>query len=75
MCIRDRDYSDLSNKYANILRTGDIKFQANLEYRPRIWGDLYGAPVSYTHLDVYKRQDTRGRVEHTKALRDSWLRN
>lgn len=38
-----QDYSDLSNKYANILRTGDIKFQANLEYRPRIWGDLYGA--------------------------------
>ena len=26
-------------------------------------------------IDVYKRQDTRSRVEHTKALRDSWLRN
>ena len=39
----EQDYSALSNKYANILRTGDIKFQANLEYRPKIWGDLYGA--------------------------------
>ena len=38
-----QDYSVISNKYANILRTGDIKLQANLEYRPRIWGDLYGA--------------------------------
>lgn len=26
----EQDYSALSNKYANILRTGDIKFQANL---------------------------------------------
>ena len=38
-----QNYSALENKYANILRTGDIKFQMNLEYRPRIYGDLYGA--------------------------------
>ena len=38
-----QDYNFLGNKYANILRTGDIKLQMNLEYRPRIYGDLYGA--------------------------------
>ena len=38
-----QDYSALGNKYANILRTGDIKLQANIEYRPRLYGDLYGA--------------------------------
>ncbi|MDL2265357.1 BamA/TamA family outer membrane protein [Parabacteroides sp. OttesenSCG-928-G21] len=31
------------NKYAYIDRTGDIKFEANLEYRFRIAGDLNGA--------------------------------
>ena len=39
----EQNYSAVGNKYANILRTGDIKLQANLEYRPKIWGDLYGA--------------------------------
>ena len=38
-----QDYSTINNKYANILRTGDIKLQANIEYRPRLYGDLYGA--------------------------------
>ena len=38
-----QDYSSVNNKYANILRTGDIKLQANIEYRPRLYGDLYGA--------------------------------
>ena len=31
------------NKYSYIDQTGDVKFLANLEFRPRIWGDLYGA--------------------------------
>lgn len=30
-------------KYSYIDQTGDLKLLANLEYRPRIWGDLYGA--------------------------------
>lgn len=30
-------------RYSYIDQTGDMKFVANLEYRPRIWGDLYGA--------------------------------
>ena len=32
-----------SSKYSYIDQTGDVKFVANLEYRPKIWGDLYGA--------------------------------
>ncbi len=39
----EQDYSVLNSKYANILRTGDIKLQANLEYRPHLYGDFYGA--------------------------------
>lgn len=35
------DSSDGETAY--IYRTGDIKFVANLEYRPQIWGSLYGA--------------------------------
>ncbi len=31
------------SEFPYILRTGDIKFVANLEYRPQIWGSLYGA--------------------------------
>ena len=32
-----------NTKYSYIDQTGDIKLVCNLEYRPRIWGDLYGA--------------------------------
>lgn len=32
-----------SDDNAYIYRTGDIKFVANLEYRPQLWGSLYGA--------------------------------
>ena len=31
------------SKYSYIDQTGDMKFVANLEYRPKLWGDLYGA--------------------------------
>ncbi len=31
------------SKYSYIDQTGDMKLVANLEYRPKIWGDLYGA--------------------------------
>lgn len=34
---------DKNNKYAYIDQTGDLKFEANLEYRFRILGDLHGA--------------------------------
>lgn len=31
------------DRYAYIDRTGDLKFEANIEYRPRLVGNLYGA--------------------------------
>jgi len=34
---------DKENRYAYIDQTGDIKFEANLEYRFRLMGDLHGA--------------------------------
>ena len=34
---------DENNKYAYLDQTGDLKFEANLEYRFNIVGDLYGA--------------------------------
>ena len=36
-------YQPANSKYSYIDQTGDIKFVANLEYRPKLWGDLYGA--------------------------------
>ena len=35
--------SSLANQYAYLLQNGDIKFEANLEYRQRLFGNLHGA--------------------------------
>lgn len=37
------EFQPTNSKFSYIDQTGDIKFVANLEYRPKIWGDLYGA--------------------------------
>ncbi len=38
------DFTPIDSKFvAYIYQTGDVKFLANLEYRPRIWGNLCGA--------------------------------
>ena len=36
-------YLPTGSKYSYIDQTGDVKFVANMEYRPQLWGDLYGA--------------------------------
>lgn len=36
-------YQPANSRYSYIDQTGDIKFVANVEYRPKLWGDLYGA--------------------------------
>ena len=42
--IGPADFTPVDSKFvAYIYQTGDIKFLANLEYRPRIWGNLCGA--------------------------------
>lgn len=30
-------------RFSYVDQTGDMKFLANMEYRPRLWGSLYGA--------------------------------
>ena len=34
---------DLSTQYSYLLQNGDVKLVANLEYRPRLFGNVYGA--------------------------------
>ncbi len=46
--------SDRGLSYAS--QTGDVKFVANLEYRPRLFGDLYGA-VFLDAGNVWKLRD------------------
>lgn len=36
-------YQPTGSRFSYIDQTGDIKMLANVEYRPRLWGDLYGA--------------------------------
>lgn len=59
------DFSVLGNKLANVMRTGDIKLQLNLEYRPHIWGDLYGA-VFLDAGNVWLKDDLVDSDEHFK---------
>ena len=36
-------YQPTNSKYSYIDQTGDIKYLMNLEYRQKVWGNLYGA--------------------------------
>lgn len=36
-------YMPGEGRFSYVDQTGDMKFLANLEYRPRLWGSLYGA--------------------------------
>ena len=49
MCIRDRSYGEVTKPETINYRT--LKPERDGLYCERIFG-----PVSYTHLDVYKRQ-------------------
>lgn len=56
-------------------QTGDIKFLANLEYRPRLFGSLYGA-VFLDAGNVWKMRDdyrTGGKFEMKNALKEMAL--
>ena len=57
MCIRDRQ--ELWELPAGKLEKGEDPFEAakrELEEECGLTADKYTSPVSYTHLDVYKRQ-------------------
>ena len=64
MCIRDRPNAPLLHKgFQNLFRLGIANIVINLLNNPFKLGDTIPAlgivPVSYTHLDVYKRQGER----------------
>ena len=48
MCIRDRDFVPIKQVAINVLE--------KIEDAYKNQGTVTGIPVSYTHLDVYKRQ-------------------
>ena len=57
MCIRDRAYDDSSDG-----STGETASKYNFYVKLDDDNGLMMGPVSYTHLDVYKRQSTSGRT-------------
>ena len=55
MCIRDRQAQSIVSDRAQLIESANAQAQAivkKAEERARV-------PVSYTHLDVYKRQEER----------------
>ena len=62
MCIRDRYYGDIvrsNNKGVAGSFFYDIAIDPNGGNNPTRCGNANNTPVSYTHLDVYKRQIRR----------------
>ena len=72
----DRDGFDAHGYLENLKRDDDPRFQGMVEsYRKK-----YTLPVSYTHLDVYKRQpfhlyDEKGIRENARALKEAFSWN
>ena len=62
MCIRDRLGIELNGRFGYMVDTGGegqygMYYQREISYwTPDNTGADYQKPVSYTHLDVYKRQ-------------------
>ncbi|MDR1919196.1 MAG: BamA/TamA family outer membrane protein [Tannerellaceae bacterium] len=68
---RFRPLDPALNRYAYIDQTGDLKLEANLEYRFRILGDLHGA----TFLDaggIWLMREDKNREGGTFALSRFW---
>ena len=57
MCIRDRQYASDVDCFVPLMEKFNRQYGRYPEYPVADAG--YGSPVSYTHLDVYKRQDHR----------------
>ena len=59
MCIRDRDYDELMNSINNVLLPSvqdDYTLHPGHMEITTVGREKELNPVSYTHLDVYKRQ-------------------
>ena len=69
-------YLSANNRYSFVDQTGDIKLQANIEYRPRLFGNLYGALfLDAGNVWALKDDGTRGqsRLELKNLLRQTAL--
>ena len=53
MCIRDRYEKKLEDYGVKIIEFTDDELQ---NFYNKCWESVWPEPVSYTHLDVYKRQ-------------------
>ena len=62
MCIRDRIMIEIKGKYNEAKIFTDVVDSASIAQVQELCNQEFTAgsriPVSYTHLDVYKRQDT-----------------
>ena len=61
MCIRDRDLCDLMDIKVFVDTDADVRILRRILRDVKERGrslDSVVTPVSYTHLDVYKRQNT-----------------
>jgi outer membrane translocation and assembly module TamA len=69
-------YVPNENTTSYLDQTGDIKFLANLEYRPRIFGNLYGA-VFLDAGNVWTMHDEEsrpgGQLKFNRLLKDMAL--
>lgn len=54
-------YRPIDRRYSYVEQTGDIKFIANVEYRPRLFGKMYGA-VFLDAGNVWTLHDDEARV-------------
>ena len=62
MCIRDSPYGSLA------------QLVEQLTFNQLVAGSNPARPVSYTHLDVYKRQDKKAAAAKAAAEKAAWAR-
>ena len=65
-------WSELDMECQDVLDNGESALRVMKDSRPDIV--ITDVPVSYTHLDVYKRQGHRHRCPEFPAIRQIWTR-
>ena len=59
MCIRDSSYADQGSKDSNDKGVCQVSQSVEIHRLDHVFEGKGHIPVSYTHLDVYKRQGFR----------------
>ena len=68
MCIRDRGYDIANEPQDGRVENGALNWPTLASVVAHDIRDIDANPVSYTHLDVYKRQVVQSVVHTTKRL-------